>query len=183
MLSARQLVGLLAEPNRRLVVAAMLLGASEIDEISSKAGITTRETVDALDRLTTAGLVEAVPDGEYLLLAHAFGAAARAEADADELPPSAFSDEPPERRVLLDRWLGDGRLTGWPSKRSHRLVVLDHIAQRFEPGERYTERQVNAMLVEIDSDVATIRRYLVDEAILDRADGVYWRIGGTVPVP
>jgi hypothetical protein len=66
-----------------------------------------------------------------------------------------------------------------PAKHSRRLVVLDHIAQRFEPGERYSERQVNAMLAPVDADVAALRRYLVDERLLDRADGEYWRIGGT----
>ena len=35
---------------------------------------------------------------------------------------------------------------------------------------------------EVDADTATLRRYLVDEAMLDRADGEYWRIGGTFPV-
>jgi len=29
-------------------------------------------------------------------------------------------------------------------------------------------------------DYAALRRYLVDEGFLDRADGVYWRAGGTV---
>ena len=27
-------------------------------------------------------------------------------------------------------------------------------------------------------DVAALRRYMVDEQLLDRADGVYWRSGG-----
>ena len=29
-------------------------------------------------------------------------------------------------------------------------------------------------------DYATLRRYLVDEGLLTRADGVYWRTGGRV---
>lgn len=56
------------------------------------------------------------------------------------------------------------------------------MAQRFEPGERYTERQVNAELSSLYDDTATLRRYLVDEGFLDRADGEYWRSGGTVEV-
>ena len=31
-------------------------------------------------------------------------------------------------------------------------------------------------------DVAAVRRYLVDEHLLERADGQYWRIGGPVDV-
>ena len=59
--------------------------------------------------------------------------------------------------------------------------MLDWLAQDFEPGERYTERQVNAILARRHPDTATLRRYLVDEDLLDRAGGEYWRIGGTVP--
>jgi hypothetical protein len=31
-------------------------------------------------------------------------------------------------------------------------------------------------------DHVTVRRYLVDEGLLDRADGRYWRSGGPVEV-
>lgn len=74
----------------------------------------------------------------------------------------------------------NGRLEQMPAKRSRRLVVLDHLARMFEPGHRYPEREVNDMLRTVWPDHAALRRYLVDEGFLDRADGVYWRAGGTV---
>jgi hypothetical protein len=80
-------------------------------------------------------------------------------------------------RTFID---GDGRLITLPAKRSKRLVVLDHLAQRFEPGERYPEAEVNRRLRNVHDDVAMLRRYLVDEGFLDRAGGIYWRIGGSV---
>lgn len=180
MLDARRLVGLLAEPSRRRVVAAMILGATSKADITAQTGLEPRPVVDALERLVGAGLVETVGDGDYVLLAQAFELAARAEAPGK--PDTAFPDESAERRRILDSSLRDGRLVRMPAKRSQRLVLLDHLAQRFEPGERYTERQVNAMLASVDADTATLRRYLVDEAILDRGDGMYWRIGGTYSI-
>ncbi len=80
-------------------------------------------------------------------------------------------------RAFLD---ADGRLTAIPAKRSKRLVVLDLLARVFEPGQRYPELEVNALLRAFHDDVAALRRYLVDEGFLDRADGVYWRTGGSV---
>jgi hypothetical protein len=74
----------------------------------------------------------------------------------------------------------DGRLVTVPAKRRKRLVVLDHLAQRFEPGERYSETEVNNRLREANDDVAALRRYLVDEGFLSREAGVYWRSGGNV---
>jgi hypothetical protein len=61
-------------------------------------------------------------------------------------------------------------------------VVLDRLSQEFEVGVRYPERQVNATLRRFHPDVAALRRYLVDEGLLDREAGVYWRAGGRVVV-
>jgi hypothetical protein len=82
------------------------------------------------------------------------------------------------RRFLDD----DGRLRSIPARRGKRLVVLDRLAQVFDPGERYPEPDVNALLRTFHPDVAALRRYLVDEGFLTREAGVYWRTGGTVVV-
>lgn len=74
----------------------------------------------------------------------------------------------------------DGSLKSIPTKIRKRLVVLDHVSQEFEPGEKYDETSVNNLLRPYHPDVAALRRYLVEEGFLDRADGVYWRIGGSV---
>jgi hypothetical protein len=86
----------------------------------------------------------------------------------------------PDDRVVIERFMPNGRLEQMPAKRSRRLVVLDQVARMFEPGHRYPEREVNDVLRTVWPDHAALRRYLVDEGFLDRADGVYWRAGGTV---
>ncbi len=92
------------------------------------------------------------------------------------------SDETLHRREQVLRTFFDavGRLTSLPAKHAQRLVVLDRLAQLFEPGERYAETEVNARLRSAHDDVAALRRYLVDEGFLSREGGVYWRSGGTV---
>lgn len=88
--------------------------------------------------------------------------------------------------VELDNLAGPyfrgGRLVALPRRRAARLVVLDVIAGRFEPGRQYPEAVVNAVLTEFHADFCALRRYLVDEGFLQRRDGVYWRSGGTVAV-
>jgi hypothetical protein len=76
-----------------------------------------------------------------------------------------------------------GRITGLPAKRARRLLLLEQIAQAFEPGVRYPEPQVNAALRTLFDDHAALRRYLVDEGYMSRESGVYWRTGGDVGVP
>jgi hypothetical protein len=93
----------------------------------------------------------------------------------------SLADALVHRDAVLRAFLGpDGRLRGIPARHSKRLVVLDHLAQLFEPGERYDEVEVNRRLRGFHDDVAALRRHLVEDGFLDRAAGVYWRSGGTV---
>ena len=85
-------------------------------------------------------------------------------------------------RVLSNFLDVDGRLHTIPTKHAKLLVVLDFLAQSFEPGVRYPEAQVNEILTEFHPDYAALRRYLVENGFLDRSDNVYWRSGGSVDV-
>ncbi|MGI8686532.1 MAG: DUF2087 domain-containing protein, partial [Acidimicrobiales bacterium] len=84
--------------------------------------------------------------------------------------------------VLRNFVSAEGRLTSIPTARAKRLVVLDFLAGRFEPGRVYVESDVNGILGRVHDDHAALRRYLVDEGLLERRDGFYWRAGGTFEV-
>ena len=83
--------------------------------------------------------------------------------------------------LRLRVFLRNGMIETIPAKHSRRRLLLDQIAQAFEPGVRYPERDVSLFLGGLHPDYAALRRYLVDEELLTRAGGQYWRTGGTVP--
>ena len=85
----------------------------------------------------------------------------------------------PDYDEILGRYLRNGRLTVLPRSREKRAVVLDFLAQQFEPGRTYAEKDVNAQLAPFHDDFAMLRRYLVDEGFMERDRGRYWRSGGT----
>jgi hypothetical protein len=85
-------------------------------------------------------------------------------------------DSQPELRAFVR----DGRITTMPARRTKRLLLLDWVAQQFEPGQQYPEAEVNEMLKALFDDHAALRRYLVDEGLMSRQAGLYWRTGGTV---
>jgi hypothetical protein len=95
------------------------------------------------------------------------------------LDPSAVIDTL-ARDPSLRGFVRDGVISAIPVRQSKRRLLLDVVAQVFEPGVRYPERAVDAVLCKLHPDHAALRRSLVDEEFLDRADGIYWRIGGTV---
>jgi hypothetical protein len=87
---------------------------------------------------------------------------------------------PTPEEALLKTFMRDGRIVTMPAKRSRRLVLLNHVAQMFEVGVRYSESEVNRILRNLNEDYAALRRYLVDEGFMSRERGVYWRTGGSV---
>jgi hypothetical protein len=176
---AYQLVALLADDARRRVVAALVLGASTVEEVKAATGLGARAVVTALGRLVDGELVVRDDEGGHLLLGEAFRLAAMAAAPSRP-EPDVDGDVPADAARVLRGCFRDGRLLRIPAKRADRLVVLDRLAQAFDVGVRYKEREVNARLRRFHDDVAALRRYLVDEGFLDRARGEYWRTGGTV---
>jgi hypothetical protein len=96
--------------------------------------------------------------------------------DLDPAPVIDAVANDPRLRVYIRH----GRIETLPARKSRRRLLLDIIAQAFEPGVRYPERRVSLFLGAIRDDYAALRRYLVDEEFLSRSDGEYWRSGGTV---
>jgi DNA-binding transcriptional ArsR family regulator len=177
-LDAGELVGLLADDDRRKVVAALVLGATTTAEIGAATALDVRRVVRALNRLVTAGLVCEGRD-DYVLLEAAFGLAARAVAAARPARDE-HGDAPADEARVLRAFVRDGRLLSIPTAWGKRRIVLDWLAQRFEPGRRYSEAMVNLSLGQVHPDTAALRRYLVDDGFLSRDQGEYWRTGGRV---
>ena len=183
-LTPESLTGLLAVESRLRVAAAVALGASDEAAIVEVTGLAGREVQSALQRLVAGGLVQSRPGAGFSVSTDAIRAAARRAAEtrrARQVDPESLGATPEQARVLRN-YMTDGRLTSIPTARLKRLVVLDFLAGRFEPGVRYAEKQVNAVLAEFHPDVAALRRYLVDEELLSRDKGAYWRSGGSVEV-
>jgi hypothetical protein len=178
-MDATALVRVLAEPVRMKVFAAAVLGADSITRAAQFAGVSVPEAAAAVHRLAGTGLMEIA--GERLV--------ARPEVFA-ELAWQAAPPRPVEDHGYVDPkvevFVRDGHLVGLPAQRARRVLVLEHLAQAFEPGVDYPESAVNAVLAELADggaiDHVTLRRYLVDEQLLRREDGIYRRSGGRVDV-
>lgn len=98
------------------------------------------------------------------------------------IPPGATMDDDrfrmtaEEEAAALKASFGpDGRLRHFPAREKRKIAVLKHLAQRFQPGQRYTEREVNERIGY--DDYATVRRYLVEYGFLARSTDCsqYWR--------
>ncbi len=86
------------------------------------------------------------------------------------LPTPQLADE-----QILATFVRGGKIVQYPVQHVERLVVLRWLALHFEPGRAYVEREVNEILAGHSEDHATLRRFLVDEELLVRQDGLYRR--------
>lgn len=90
----------------------------------------------------------------------------------------ALLADPPDQ---LRAFIRAGKITSMPAKRTRRRLLLDQVAQAFQPGRRYSEAVIDETLKKLSDDHCALRRYLVDETFMSRtAAGTYWRAGGTV---
>lgn len=175
--SAGAIAGALADADRRSVFAAVQLGAVHVDDVVVATGLSVAQVGKALGKLVDVGLVVG-SGGQLVIPADVFQRAARA---ALARPAASEHDAlPVADRKVMNAFVVDGRLQSIPSSPGKRLVILDWLAQMFEPGRHYSEAMVNLTLGQRHADTAALRRYLVDEGFLDREASVYWRSGGSV---
>lgn len=184
-MSVDWVVRLLAEPARLKVFAAVVLGARMPTEIVNRTGLDLRDVAAALRRLADGGLVELGRDGARPVDG-VFQELARASAARDSSPVEDHGYTDARAAGVLRAFVRAGRLLGLPASRGRRVIILEHLVQSFEPGVDYSETEVNAVLAEWAAgsavDHVTLRRYLIDEDLLRRADGIYRRSGGWTDV-
>jgi len=102
-----------------------------------------------------------------------------AERAGELADPAAFAEvADPALAKVLRSFLVGGRLPVLPRGGTKRRLLLQYLATAFEPGVRYSEVEVNDTVRVWHPDVAALRRYLVDEGLLSREGGEYWRSGG-----
>jgi len=76
----------------------------------------------------------------------------------------------------LAKFVKDGQLQQLPIHPAKLLVVLRWLANKFQFGVEYPERDVNERLKGHAVDHVTLRRLLIDHQLLARQAGIYWRM-------
>jgi DNA-binding CsgD family transcriptional regulator len=84
-----------------------------------------------------------------------------------------------ESQAILAKFMPSGRLERFPAKEKQKLPILRRLASLFQPGRRYTEKEVNAILGDVFADYATLRRYLIEYGFMEREPdcSAYWLKG------
>ncbi|MBT8201897.1 MAG: DUF2087 domain-containing protein [Acidimicrobiia bacterium] len=178
MLEPREFLGIAVDPVRLAVLGRAAIGPVDASHLAGELNVPERKVQEVIGKLSAAGLItdELTLDRDAL---RAIAQSLPQDAPIDaELIAQGWSEDEAQ---TLSKFFTGKRLKQIPTQRAKRRVVLERLAQEFEPGLRYQEKEVNFTLQLFHADYAALRRYLVDEEFLSRADGVYWRTGGRFP--
>jgi hypothetical protein len=171
-----QLLGLLADPARLRITAALALEPVARSALPAAAGLGARDAAEAAERLERAGVIEEV-DGRLRVVPGLFVESVRAAA---ALRPAGVDDE---RARLISRHFHRGRLVQLPEQADVRRSVLDLVVAEFDVDVEYDEPAVNARLSVWHDDWCSLRRALVDHGLLTRQRSVYRRPASPAPTP
>ena len=181
MTDARDFLRLALDPTRLAVLGRSAEGPIDAGKVAEALGVPQRAVHQAIARLRAGDLItETLELNRETLRSVAADLPREAPPDPEVVGVGTWSESEID---VLGRFFSGRRLTSIPGARSKRLIVLERLAQEFEPGLRYSEPEVNFTLQLWHADYASLRRYLVDEAFLTRAEGVYWRTGGRYDDP
>jgi DNA-binding transcriptional ArsR family regulator len=171
----------------RLRIVGLLAGGRRlsVEELADALGLAPGTVVHHLKRLRDAGLVTAHPRPPYVeheLRLDRLGGIGRELArigretldTGARLPGPDGSQLPAYEAKVLRAFLVDGRLERIPAQHKKRQVILRFLARTdFRPGEDLPEKEVNMRLALRHPDVASLRRYLVQNGYMERGGGIY----------
>jgi hypothetical protein len=160
---------------KRLKIAG-LLGVEALTpaQVAERLEMDPAEVKRQLERLAASGL--ATKEGEaFRLDSQALEKLTRQVLAQSHPPAPEYNGDEFEVRTLRSYLNRDGTLKTIPNQQKKLVVILRHLAKNFEVGVQYPEFEVNQILRKFHEDTAALRRYMVDNGLLRREKGVYWR--------
>jgi DNA-binding transcriptional ArsR family regulator len=173
----------LSDANRLRIVALLSEQDLTVGEMAEMLDVSPATVSHHLSRLSDVGLVSARAEGYYNVYELDLDAlnemAKRILAEETLSSVAADVDVDAYDRKVLETFMSpEGRLLQFPAQQKKEEAVLRYVVRAFEPGRRYSEKEINAMLSEFHEDTARLRRNLVVFGFMERegGGGDYWRV-------
>lgn len=167
----------LADTSRLRVLNVLMKKPHYVEELSHKLDLAASTVSFHLRKLENAGLVKQEKEQYYIvysinktLFSKTLGELTsfdNIEEYAQEQRIEAY------RNKVLKAFFRGKKLTRLPVQRKKRLIVLDEFVKKFETGRKYSEQEVNDVIVENYADYCQVRRALIDEKIMKRRKQEY----------
>jgi uncharacterized protein YjbI with pentapeptide repeats len=169
----------LADKSRLRLIALLTEEERTVEELAAALGVKEPTVSHHLNRLKEQDLIRMRAEGTV----HYYSVKeSRLAERLGELTPTSFQfaaadlDYRKYSRKVLQTFFEDGKLTAIPLQPKKRRVILEYLLEEFKPGVRYSEKQVSETLKRFHPDYALLRREMIEEKMMTREKGIYWRL-------
>ncbi len=170
----------LADHSRLQILKSLALEDMYVERLAERLGLTPPTISFHLKKLSEAGAVKSYKTQYYTMYALEKNVFMTSILDliqekSDDADLQQQRDEAYRQKVLAT-FFEYGKLKSIPTQKKKERIVLEEIVKAFEPGQQYTEREVNIILADFHDDFCTLRRDMIGEKLLARDHQIYWRI-------
>jgi biotin operon repressor len=169
----------LGHPVRLLILNLIKLKPRHGEELAAILRLKPATISHHITKLIDAGLVKAKKDQYYQTYSLVSTHLKLPLGELIHLPQPALesgTEQDAYRQKVLKTFFRHGRLVQFPAQLKKRIIVLEKIAEAFEPDREYTEKEVNFILLDYNEDVASLRRGLIEQNLLTREKGIYIKV-------
>ena len=180
-LEAVRLFKCLADKSRLQILKSLVREDMYVELLSERLGLSASTVSFHLKKLSEIGAVTSYKTQYYTMYSldkAAFNLSLLdiIQEESSEAAVQAEREQAYRSKVLSSFLDEEGKLRTIPAQRKKRLIVLERIAEEFEGGRVYSEREANLIIASFHDDFCTIRREMVDEGLLTRENGQYSKV-------
>lgn len=178
--SALKLFKSLSDTSRLRIVQSLMRGELYTELLAERLELTPSTVSFHMKKLEDAGLVVSRKEQYYTVYSLNRELLEKTvceivTSEAVQIDEQQKREEEYRQRVIRS-FFEYGKLRSIPVQRKKKLICYEQIAEHFEFGRVYEEKEVNRIISPIHEDYCTIRRDMIGEGILKREDGRYVRL-------
>lgn len=170
----------LSDNSRLRIVNSLMIEAMYVELLAERLDLSKSTVCFHLKKLMEAKIVSSQKEQYYTIYSLnedvfqlTLGELVQAGCLGDHLPAQR---EDEYREQVIASCFKAGKLQCLPVQKMKRRIVLEKIAESFDKGRTYTEKEVNLIIADFHDDFCTIRKDLVEFSLLARKSGVYERV-------
>ena len=178
--NALKLFKCLSDASRLRIVQSLLQGEMYTELLAERLELTPSTVSFHMKKLEDAGLVVSRKEQYYTVYSlnrsvletpiSALVSSETAQIDEQQQREEEY------RRKVIRSFFEYGKLRSIPVQRKKKLICYEQIAEQFEQGRVYAEKEVNEIISAIHEDYCTIRRDMIGEGIFRRDADRYIRV-------
>ncbi|WP_068496257.1 DUF2087 domain-containing protein [Paenibacillus kribbensis] len=171
----------LADPTRMRILLLLSRGEMHGQALAKKLNLSQPTVTHHASKLREAGLIKERRDkntvyftlNPELIQQHAEATVRFIFEKGEGEEEMSELNETLEATVLRNFFAKDGKLRQIPAQYKKKLIVLQMLAEKLEPGRVYPERELNEWIKQYHDDFATIRRELIMHQFMYREREMY----------